>query len=98
MAGEFVYIGSDNYNFYCFNAISGNLVWTYTTNNFIETSPVVFGGNVYIGSGNGNLYCLNAFTGIQVWNYSPRGMNSYHHPPYQRDIFILEILKVLFTV
>ena len=47
---------------------TNNLLWTYTTGSYVDSSPAVAGGLVYVGSE--KVYCLNAATGALVWNYT----------------------------
>jgi outer membrane protein assembly factor BamB len=70
VVGGFVYVGSDDGQVYCLNAITGALVWNYTTGAEVESSPAVVGGLVYVGSDDDNVYCLNATNGALVWNYT----------------------------
>ena len=45
-------------------------LWNYTTENAVESSPVVADDKVYVGSNDNNLYCLDAATGELIWNYT----------------------------
>jgi parallel beta-helix repeat protein len=67
-----VYVGSDDGNVYCLDAVTGAQVWNYTTGegNYVFSSPAVVAGKVYVGSLAGKVYCLDAVTGAQVWNYT----------------------------
>ena len=69
-----VYIGSDDHNVYCLNALTGAKIWNYTTGNYVWSSPAVVNGNVYVGqSYDYEVYCLNAATGAKIWNYTTGG-------------------------
>jgi len=46
------------------------LLWSYTTNSVVRSSPAVINGVVYIGSYDGNVYALNAETGAKLWSYA----------------------------
>ena len=48
------------------------LLWNYTCNGVVTSSPAVVGGTVYVGSSTGRFYALNALSGTQVWSYSGR--------------------------
>lgn len=52
------------------SATSANLLWNFTTNNIVSSSPTIVDGRVYIGSDGGIAYCLNALDGSLIWNYS----------------------------
>ena len=46
-----VYLGSWDDKFYCLDAVTGSLIWSYTIGGHIDdSSPAVFEGRVYIGS------------------------------------------------
>lgn len=49
---------------------SGKLLWNYTTNSPIYSSPAVSGNCVYVGSRDHNIYCFNEYTGEKLWNFS----------------------------
>ncbi len=53
---------------FCF-AAGGDLVWEFTTNHYVESSPAVYEGYVYIGSDDSKLYCLAAATGETIWTH-----------------------------
>jgi len=44
--------------------------WSYTTGNWVLSSPAVVGGRVYVGSQDRNVYCFDASTGTKIWNYT----------------------------
>jgi outer membrane protein assembly factor BamB len=57
--GRRVYVGSgnDDGKLYAFDAVTGDIVWTYSTvNRAVITDPAVWHGTVYAGSNDGNLY------------------------------------------
>lgn len=64
-------------------AIPGVVRWSYTTGNFVFSSPTVVNGIAYIGSADHHVYALNAATGGLIWSYttgdwvnsSPRVLN-----------------------
>ena len=49
---------------------TNNIMWSYTTGSYIDSSPAIVNGKVYIGSWDNNIYCLNADTGASIWNYT----------------------------
>lgn len=51
------------------NALDGSLVWEYTTDGKIFTTPAVSGGLAVVGSTDGYIYCLNAQDGKLKWKY-----------------------------
>ena len=65
-----VYVGSNDTKVYALNALTGALVWNYTTGAEVISSPAVADGKVYVGSYDDKIYCLNAATGALVWSYT----------------------------
>ena len=49
---------------------TNNTIWTYTTGDYVWSSPAVTGDRVYVGSVDHRLYCLDASTGAHIWNYT----------------------------
>jgi hypothetical protein len=52
------------------NAVSGGLIWSYTTSGNVFSSPAVADGKVFVGSYDNKLYCLNAVSGELIWSYT----------------------------
>ena len=48
----------------------GQVRWTYTTGDQVDSSPAVAGGTVYIGSHDHKVYALDAATGRLRWSYT----------------------------
>lgn len=71
--GERVYFGSDSGIFWCVDADSGALVWTFRVNDRghknIWSSPAIHNDRIFFGSYDGNVYCLDAKTGAEVWRF-----------------------------
>ncbi|MFW3145606.1 MAG: PQQ-binding-like beta-propeller repeat protein [Thermoplasmatota archaeon] len=53
-----LFIGSDDYNLYCFNETNGDLVWTFSTGGYVYSSPVIYLERVYFGSSDRSVYCV----------------------------------------
>jgi hypothetical protein len=70
VAGGRMYVGSDDDNIYCLNAITGSQLWSFTTEGDVASSPAVAGGCVYVGSYDHKVYYLDATTGALLWNYT----------------------------
>ena len=79
VAGDTVYIGSNDGYLNALNAATGHRRWTQATDH--PTAPAVAGGTVYTGSGGetGNIYALDATTGHIRWTYDA-GHDSYSAP------------------
>jgi outer membrane protein assembly factor BamB len=69
--GRFFRGGTDDNTLYCFNAINGQILWTYTpdTNGYFTTGPAIAYGMVYEMNKDGYLYAIDIATGIPVWKY-----------------------------
>jgi len=48
---------------------TNNVLWSYTTGSFVDSSPAVADGKVYVGSSDDKVYCLDAATGSLMWSY-----------------------------
>lgn len=69
-----VYIGSWDWNMYCFSMDTGILLWNYSTDGQITSSPAVANGKVYFGSQDSKFYCLNAIDGSFLWDFDSNFM------------------------
>lgn len=49
------------------------LLWTFTTNESVLSSPVIAGNSVYAASLDGSLYCIDRFKGTKLWSYACGG-------------------------
>jgi outer membrane protein assembly factor BamB len=53
-----VYVGGDDGNLYALNATTGTMLWSFTTQALVTSSPAVANGVVYVGSDDNNLYAI----------------------------------------
>jgi outer membrane protein assembly factor BamB len=61
VANGMVYVGSDDHQFYAFDAATGKLLWKGgPARNVVRSSPTVANGVVYVGSDDGKMYAFNA--------------------------------------
>jgi outer membrane protein assembly factor BamB len=65
--GGVVYIGSINGSVYALNAVTGEELWSFQTENPIYASPTVVGNIVYINTDNGTVYALRTTDGTEIW-------------------------------
>jgi outer membrane protein assembly factor BamB len=49
------------------------LVWKYTTEGAVMSSPSIENGIVYVGSQDKNIYAIDAWSGTKIWNYTTLG-------------------------
>jgi outer membrane protein assembly factor BamB len=68
-----VYVGSEDKNWYCLDAYSGEKIWNFTIGFRIRSSATVYNERVYTGGDDGYFYCLDANTGEQLWKTSAGG-------------------------
>jgi outer membrane protein assembly factor BamB len=52
---------------------NNTVIWSFTGDGLLVTSPIVVGQTVIIGSSSGNVYALDAATGTQVWTQNAGG-------------------------
>ena len=69
MWNEKVYAGSYSGVFYCFDAATGDVLWTFHANGPISGSPTIVAGRVYFATLRGETYALDATTGTQLWTF-----------------------------
>jgi RHS repeat-associated protein len=69
VAGNIVYIGTNDNYVDALNATSGALLWQYKTGGSAIDTPSVTNGIVYITSEDDNLYALNANSGNPIWHF-----------------------------
>ena len=71
--GLFFRGGTDDNTMYCFDALTGKIVWTYTPpsdpDGYFTTGPAIAYGTVYEMNKDGYLYALNEKTGALIWKY-----------------------------
>ncbi len=68
-----IFVGSVDGRVYALDFETGDLLWNYTTGNWIGSSPAVTGGKVYVSSCDGYFYALNASNGGLLWRYPTGG-------------------------
>jgi hypothetical protein len=59
----------DAHRIRCFNAASGQDVWSFTAGGRIDSAPTVDGGLVLFGCRDGAVYCLRATDGALAWRF-----------------------------
>jgi outer membrane protein assembly factor BamB len=70
VVNDMVYFGSTNSRLYCFEALTGNEIWNFSTGNAILSTPCIVGDIIYFGSTDRNIYALDAYSGDKLWNYT----------------------------
>jgi len=65
-----VFIGSNDFNVYALNGLTGALKWNYTTRGAVSNAPIASDGTVIVASGDFHIYALNGSTGVLIWSYN----------------------------
>lgn len=68
VANGMVFAGLGSNTLYAFNALSGQVMWTYAAGSVIIPSPTVANGVVYFCSSDGYLYTFDALHGTKLWS------------------------------
>lgn len=67
-ANNKIYVGTVLGTFYAFDHITGDIVWTFKTDEDMKlSSPEYDSGRIFFASDNGYQYCLDAETGDELW-------------------------------
>jgi outer membrane protein assembly factor BamB len=76
-ASENTFIGSNDFNLYAINHVTGKLSWKYPVGSIIKTSIVNYNGAVFFTSLDKYCYSVNAKTGELNWKYNINGIANY---------------------
>lgn len=85
--GMFVRGGTDDNTMYCFNATTGEIVWTYTpnSNGYFTAGCAVGYGMVYEPNKDGKVYAINMTNGELIWDYQGPGTMLFPGMPTVAD-------------
>lgn len=64
-----VYIGSSDRHVYALSAATGNLIWSFKTDDVVHSSPAYAEGKIFVGTWGTKLYALDAKTGKEQWHF-----------------------------
>ncbi len=70
-----VYFGAHDGNFYCLDARTGKMLWSFETRDKITAAPNHVKSPdgrstwILVGSNDSRMYCLDAATGKKIWDY-----------------------------
>jgi len=63
-----LYVGSDDYNLYALDSLTGTKKWSFAAGSFVHSSPALGLNHTLYVSTSQNLYALDARTGAQKWS------------------------------
>lgn len=66
--GGTLYAGGHDNNVYALEAVTGDPLWTFQTENAVWASPLVIKDDLIVGDESGFLYSLDRLTGHENWN------------------------------
>ncbi|MBI2194374.1 MAG: PQQ-binding-like beta-propeller repeat protein [Planctomycetes bacterium] len=69
IAGDAVYVGSNDGILHAFDFLSGKSVWAYKADAAFKASPGYRGGRVFAGDASGIFHAVDAATGKLVWKF-----------------------------
>jgi len=58
-------------NVYALNASTGSLIWSYTTGNYVRSSPAVADGILFVGSDDHKIYAFRSLHAVAMTNVAP---------------------------
>lgn len=67
--GNYVYVASVGGYVYCFEAMTGRLVWQYRGGGMFKSSVCIYDNKVYVGNTDNLLHCIDAATGRRIWAF-----------------------------
>ena len=65
--GGIVYAAARSGDLYALDAFTGELIWDYSSDDWIDASPAVSSTTVYAAGRDGRLYALDRLTGTLLW-------------------------------
>ncbi|MCA9796683.1 MAG: PQQ-binding-like beta-propeller repeat protein, partial [Candidatus Eremiobacteraeota bacterium] len=69
IAGNRLFVGSDDGTFYCYDTDKGRRVWDFKVGEKVRSSPALAGEMVLFGANDGTLYALSTQDGNKVWTF-----------------------------
>ena len=82
LAGSRLLVGSEDGRLYCFDAVSGDRLWTFQTQGLlmglgkerrIWSTPAIANGVAYFGAMDGYMYAVSVESGNEVWKFKTEG-------------------------
>jgi outer membrane protein assembly factor BamB len=80
VAGNKLFIGSDDSTLYALDVEDGSLLWKFQTGGRVSSSAAVDENRVYVISFDGFVYCVDAETGKEIWKFKTAGERVFAAP------------------
>ncbi len=86
---DVVYFGCRDSSVWAVDAFTGEAVWQYSTDDFVDSTPVLYEGYLYVLSRDGKMYCFKRLYKdgedvLPVWSYDTKS-KSYSSPIVVKD-------------
>lgn len=65
--GQYIFVGSNDANLYCWDADRGEEVWRMRGGRMFKSSCAFYRDHLYVGNVDDQVRCVNAVTGREVW-------------------------------
>lgn len=62
-----IYFGTRNNKVYCLSSKTGDTIWSYETDSWVDATPAIFENNIYFASRAGTIYSLSKENGSLNW-------------------------------
>ncbi len=82
---NYIYVPSQNRYIYCFDKLTGKLIWRFLADAPMRTPPRVKDGILYTGSLNRTCYAIDATEGKLIWSYMTDGSINRIAPQFYKD-------------
>jgi eukaryotic-like serine/threonine-protein kinase len=69
--GGMIYIAATDNNLYAIDTADGHIIWQFSADGPLVSSPTIYNNDLYIASTAGTLYDLDKSSGNQNWTYQP---------------------------
>jgi outer membrane protein assembly factor BamB len=64
-----VFFGSSDKHLYALDAMTGELIWSFTADDMIHSTPVIKNGKLFFGTWGSKVFALDVNTGKQLWQF-----------------------------
>ena len=92
--------GSNDFNVYCVDSMTGGKMWSFPTSSNVNSSPVISYSKdlVYIASNDYNLYALTIQYGTQKWKFATNGLIKSSPLDYKGTVYIGSYDKYMYAL